>query len=147
MEIISVGQVIGRPVEEIEVAWGEAASAAEIAVGAAEELPSGGWGRTYSVNGYELLVNYDHDEIAQGMQVTGALAAHKWKLEQWPVILMAMGMMVTQKPNQTFPAALKWFDFQGYGIHIFAERHKGIVWTVRIFRARKRSLVEKLLGR
>lgn len=145
--IVQVGWVIGRSVEQVEGRLGFTYSLAPVAVGAAEELPAGGEGRTYRDGGYEILINFDQAGIAQGVQVTSGLAADKYTLEHWPVILQRMGMMVSQKPDQVLPVARKWRNFQGYGIQIFADGPKGKVWSVRVFKARERTLVQKLLGR
>lgn len=144
--IVQVGWVIGRQVSEIEAELGYATTVAPVAVGAVEELPAGGEGRFYLVRGYDLLVNFDQAGVAQGVQVSGGLIADKYTLEHWPAILARMGMMVSQKPDQVWPVARKWRNFQGYDIQIFAEGPKGKVWSVRVFKARPRTLLQKLLG-
>jgi hypothetical protein len=132
--IIETAKIIDAPVQQVEAMLGSSTETMSLGIGEVEEVPDGGETRTYQVGKYKILVNYDKQGVAKGLQIIDGLLDDGYSLDQWSIILKRIGVGFVGLPDIEAPAARRWTNAYGYAIMIVANKIDGNVWTVRIYK-------------
>jgi hypothetical protein len=129
--IIDVSQVLNKSVSEVEAILG---STVLITANDDNDDPfAGGEYRDYEIGKYSTFVAFDRNGVSKLFQIMDGLTVENYSLEDWESLLPRFGMNVQSSPDKSAPAALYWYDFQGFGIAVIAENISGApVWTVQV---------------
>jgi hypothetical protein len=116
--IIDASSIFDSAIADIEKKLGQPIDVESMGIGELEEIPNGGQSRVYRLGNYTFYVNYDKKGIALGLQILGGLVEQKYSLDDWPIIFIRLGVMVTKSPDVVAPAARRWTNYLGYGMWI-----------------------------
>ncbi len=136
--IVDATEIIDLPVEEVEKILGEPYNITPLTKNLDAAVPNGGESRDYVMGKYNLWVSYDLNGIARGLQVMDGLLDEGYSLDDWPFVLLRVGMEVVEQPDVEGPVALHWKNAHGYNIFIASDEYFKI-YTVKIYRVPKGS--------
>ena len=129
--IIDVTLIINKTVTEVETILGTATYVTPNDDN--DDILAGGEYRDYEIGKYGFFVSFDRNGNAKGFQIMDGLSDEDYSLDDWGLLLPRFGLVIQSPPDKSAPAALYWYDYQGYGIAVAAENMNGTpVWTVQI---------------
>jgi hypothetical protein len=129
--IINVAEILNKTVAEVEAILGTATYVTPNDDN--DDILAGGEYRDYEIGKYGFFVSFDRNGIAKGFQIMDGLSDEDYSLDDWGLLLPRFGLVIQSPPDESAPAALYWYDYQGYGIAVAAENMNGTpVWTVQI---------------
>jgi hypothetical protein len=129
--IIDVTTILGKPISQVEEITGKTVLITPN--DDHDDVLAGGEYRDYEIGKYYVFLSLDEDGIARGFQVMDGLSSENYSLNDWKTLLPRFGLNVTAPPDQEAPAALYWYNFDGYGIGLASNNISGKpVWTVQI---------------
>jgi hypothetical protein len=134
--IMYISRVIGRSRSEIEDYLGELDEINVVNVGSLESIPQGGEVRWYHYEGYLLSVDYDINDIAQGVRFE-SFDKHNYTLVDYFEIFHRLGISIGSNPDIISPIKIAWSNYQGYYLSIALNKVDGIVNIVRAHRVPK----------
>jgi hypothetical protein len=129
--IIDVTKILGKAAPEVEEIIGKSVFITPNDDN--DDALAGGEYRDYEMGKYYVFLSFDQDGIARGFQVLDGLLSENYALSDWATLLPRFGLNVIAPPDQEAPAALYWYNSNGYGIAIVSNNTSGKpVRTVQI---------------
>lgn len=130
--IMYIGRVIGKSRSAVESFFGSCNEVNVVNVGSLSSIPGGGEIRRYHYEGYLLSVDYDLNDVVQGIQFKD-FQKHRYILADYFEIFHRLGISVGPLPDITSPIKWVWSNYQGYYMSI-SLNEIGVINIVRAHR-------------